>query len=861
MDPTRTTLDARRSTGPRLGLPLVVVLATSALAMTGCSKFYDLPEVGSGEISEDVPDDTPLADGPSDDTADTGPDGAEDAPDVAADVADVADVADIDDAQDIPDTADTADAGDATDVDAADVPACDNPCEEAGKSRCAPDAPAKIETCTANPDTGCTSWQESTTCTSPSKCIEYVCDDTGGQAQCVEDPSSEVQCEDSGIACKPNVCDPQSGECKPSPLPIGTACEDGDPCTTGELCNQFNECVGNPDFTACPCADDAACEGFDDGDKCNGVYACQGAPSGVCVMQPPVAGTCPVNPDVCLNNVCNPATGQCEPEPVPNGLTCNDNNKCTSASSCQDGVCEGQGWKQCPAGTCETPVCDPDTAQCSVEVIPNCCGNGTPEGDEQCDGPAPDCAPGCTLPLCQKGAVHLGTGACLLEGPVTAWAGPVGPLTVELYVRPEAGPQDATLFVLPLDGGSALRLAYEDADSNGTPELVWHDADDTGAAVSFVGPTLVAGQWQHVVVQRDPEATGPVVQWFYNGFQQTLPAPGPLGTPTPTAAAMVGCGPTAGENSLRGDLDELRVSSVLRYAGNFALAQVPFETDADTLALYHFDERIPGRSGDAAGTEVLVWAGATPATDDAFSGKELAGAECAPLSCTPYSLALDASNAATVALASPAALDTAQDLTVEFFLRVDGPADGVILGRGQGIAGAQDWDIRAVAAGSGVRLKWTEGQFGGQDNPVVTQGTLEPGWHHVAVARTLSGDGASAQATLWWWLDGVAETGAVISGALALTSTDPLYVGSTAGTEDFLTLGFDELRISAGRIYDGNFSVPTAMPPRWDTLLLMHFDEGAGNFTYGALREAPGPGNLFDATWSEDQPAGFQGCL
>ena len=101
----------------------------------------------------------------------------------------------------------------------------------------------------------------------------------------------------------------------------------------------------------------------------------------------------------------------------------------------------------------------------------------------------------------------------------------------------------------------------------------------------------------------------------------------------------------------------------------------------------------------------------------------------------------------------------------------------------------------------------------------------------------------------------------MISGALALTSTDPLYVGSTAGTEDFLTMGFDELRVSAGRIYDGDFTVPTALPPRWDTLLLMHFDEGDGSFTYGALRNAPGPGRLFDATWSTAQPDGFQGCL
>ncbi|MCS7002787.1 MAG: LamG domain-containing protein, partial [Dehalococcoidia bacterium] len=40
----------------------------------------------------------------------------------------------------------------------------------------------------------------------------------------------------------------------------------------------------------------------------------------------------------------------------------------------------------------------------------------------------------------------------------------------------------------------------------------------------------------------------------------------------------------------RGLVDELRVSRVLRYSGSFTRPSAPFQPDADTVGLYHFDE-------------------------------------------------------------------------------------------------------------------------------------------------------------------------------------------------------------------------------------------------------------------------------
>jgi hypothetical protein len=52
--------------------------------------------------------------------------------------------------------------------------------------------------------------------------------------------------------------------------------------------------------------------------------------------------------------------------------------------------------------------------------------------------------------------------------------------------------------------------------------------------------------------------------------------------------------------SFAGWLDELRISTVLRYSDDFT-PQGPFSPDADTAALYHFDEGAGTVLGDSSG--------------------------------------------------------------------------------------------------------------------------------------------------------------------------------------------------------------------------------------------------------------------
>ncbi len=67
-----------------------------------------------------------------------------------------------------------------------------------------------------------------------------------------------------------------------------------------------------------------------------------------------------------------------------------------------------------------------------------------------------------------------------------------------------------------------------------------------------------------------------------------------------------------------GFMDEVRISSALRYAGVFTRPTSPFTADADTAALYHLDEgagAVAGDSADVAGgpSDGALASGGSPA--------------------------------------------------------------------------------------------------------------------------------------------------------------------------------------------------------------------------------------------------------
>jgi cysteine-rich repeat protein len=85
----------------------------------------------------------------------------------------------------------------------------------------------------------------------------------------------------------------------------------------------------------------------------------------------------------CTQDSCDPVQG-CLAVPKVNGKACNDNNPCTIADSCQEGVCGSSHIKQCASSNAVTNVCNPSTGQCVDELGP-ICGNGELDVGEGCD--------------------------------------------------------------------------------------------------------------------------------------------------------------------------------------------------------------------------------------------------------------------------------------------------------------------------------------------------------------------------------------------------------------------------------------------------------------------------------------------
>ncbi|MBT9556636.1 MAG: hypothetical protein IV100_11440 [Myxococcales bacterium] len=215
------------------------------------------------------------------------------------------------------------------------------------------------------------------------------------------------ECADGTAVCDPNatcvntlegydcVCDPGFAfdgttcalDCATSE--DGTACDDGDPCTTEDACDQ-GTCSGVAIVCAAlgPCVIGASCQpdpefGYacvttfapegsscEDGDLCTAGDVCK---KGGC--QPGLPILCPDGAACELDPACDPSTGECVGTPAPDGTACEDGAECTVGDTCFDGLCT--------AGACAL------NQDCTS--LPTCaCANGYVGAD--CDA----CAPGFT---------------------------------------------------------------------------------------------------------------------------------------------------------------------------------------------------------------------------------------------------------------------------------------------------------------------------------------------------------------------------------------------------------------------------------------------------------------------------------
>lgn len=198
-------------------------------------------------------------------------------------------------------------------------------------------------------------------------------------------------CPDSGDECLVVECT-DNLECIPA---VAKDCDDNDACTVDD-CDSAIGCTH--DTLDCNDADPCTI------DTCDSRTGCVNTPK-----------TCNPTGNLCINSVCNPATGVCENSSV----VCDDGDRCT------DDACDPSTGRcvfspvQCQGNACESSTCDPITGLCVNQDISSCDDGDSCTADE-CDGDTGRCvfaaSVTCTAPTaCVTSTCDPSLGSCVEE--------------------------------------------------------------------------------------------------------------------------------------------------------------------------------------------------------------------------------------------------------------------------------------------------------------------------------------------------------------------------------------------------------------------------------------------------------------
>ncbi|MHC5109551.1 MAG: hypothetical protein ACYTHJ_06695 [Planctomycetota bacterium] len=229
----------------------------------------------------------------------------------------------------------------------------DNPCTE---DTCNPD----LEICIHTPIPECCVAHGQ--CDDGNECTDDFCDrpDSCNTGTCTYAPrAAGAPCgNQQGSQCDlSDTCD-GNGICEPNLRPDGSPCFDGLYCTQNDTCSN-GVCTGGTqrdcdDGSACTIDicdnDEAMCEyvpvedccitndDCDDGNDCT-VNVCA---DGNCVNPPLPTGTsCGNDADTACSNADTCVLGECMPNHLEDGTTCDDGDSCTMTDRCVSGLCLG----------------------------------------------------------------------------------------------------------------------------------------------------------------------------------------------------------------------------------------------------------------------------------------------------------------------------------------------------------------------------------------------------------------------------------------------------------------------------------------------------------------------------------------
>ncbi len=265
-------------------------------------------------------------------------------------------------------------------------------------------------TCACKSDSDCAAEEDGNACNGTLFCNKAT-------GKCALIPTTKITCPTvDDTACRRNVCAPKTGKCAHTPVNLHQSCDEGDPCRAGDACDKAGKCGGGNNL--CQCTEDADCDKYDDGDRCNGVQWCDktAKPFFRCAAEPDSKITCQTVGDTqCAKNTCDPKVGGgCKLTAVIGeiGKACQDGDPCTVKTVCSAGKCAGQAKSCDDDNPCTEDTCTKTTDCLNLPLAATCndgdactikdaCVGGTCAGGgkKDCDDGNPCTADSCDVKL------------------------------------------------------------------------------------------------------------------------------------------------------------------------------------------------------------------------------------------------------------------------------------------------------------------------------------------------------------------------------------------------------------------------------------------------------------------------------
>jgi hypothetical protein len=177
--------------------------------------------------------------------------------------------------------------------------------------------------------------------------------------------------------------------------------------------------------------------------------------------------------------------------------------------------------------------------------------------------------------------------------------------TLEAWVKFDsvaAGAWQTIIFKQGTSSNLAYALYYHDG-------LLFEIRTSAGNVALESPGARPTGVWHHIAAVYD----GAAMRMYYNGnLAETRPQTGAV--ITSSLPLTLGDNGVWSNEELSGTLDEVRISDIVRYTSNFTPMK-RFTPDADTMALYHFDEGAGQTSGDASSNANTLRLGSTTSAE------------------------------------------------------------------------------------------------------------------------------------------------------------------------------------------------------------------------------------------------------